>query len=72
METIGDAYMIVSGLPERNDQHAKEIIDMAFDMLDNIATILNPTTKVPLRIRVGMLQTYFLFFIIYVFRDRYF
>jgi hypothetical protein len=55
VETIGDAYMIVSGLPERNDQHAKEIIDMAFDMLDNIATILNPTTKVPLRIRVGMI-----------------
>jgi hypothetical protein len=45
--------MIVSGLPERNDSHATEIVEMAFDMLNNIATILNPTTKVPLKIRVG-------------------
>ena len=45
--------MVVSGLPERTDHHAVEIVDMAFDMLDNIATLLNPTNKVPMKIRVG-------------------
>ena len=48
--------MVVSGLPERTDHHATEIVDMAFDMFDNISTQLNPTTKVPMKIRVGKQQ----------------
>jgi class 3 adenylate cyclase len=36
VETIGDAYMIASGLPEKTSEHAVEIIEMAFDMLNCI------------------------------------
>ena len=54
VETIGDAYMVVSGLPERNNNHATEIIDMAFDMLNNISTLINPATNEPLKIRIGV------------------
>ena len=36
VETIGDAYMVASGLPEKTSDHAVEIIDMAFDMLNGI------------------------------------
>jgi guanylate cyclase 2F len=37
VETIGDSYMVAGGLPERNNEHAVEIIDMAFDMLNSIS-----------------------------------
>ncbi|CAF1038249.1 unnamed protein product [Rotaria magnacalcarata] len=53
VETIGDAYMLVSGLPERARNHAAEIIDMAFDMLDAIITVSNPTSNERLKIRIG-------------------
>ena len=45
--------MVVSGLPERTEKHAIEIVEMAFDMLNNIATLPNPTNNNPMKIRVG-------------------
>ncbi|KAI1292246.1 Guanylate cyclase 32E [Halotydeus destructor] len=37
VETIGDSYMVASGLPIRNgDQHAAEIASMALHLLDSI------------------------------------
>lgn len=53
VETIGDAYMVVSGLPERTNKHAEEIIEMGFDMLNGISTLENPATLEPMKIRVG-------------------
>jgi hypothetical protein len=46
--------MVVSGLPEKTNNHAVEIIEMGFDMLDAISTLLNPGTSEPMKIRVGM------------------
>merc|ERR1712080_649035 len=43
VETIGDAYMIVSGLPDRNgDQHAGEICTTALELMSGIATLQIP------------------------------
>jgi class 3 adenylate cyclase len=57
IKTIGDAYMVVSGLPwlvkPGDGTSAIQIVEMAFDMLDNIATLINPTNNRPMKIRVG-------------------
>jgi len=36
IKTIGDAYMVVAGIPEPSDDHAAAIARMALDMLDSL------------------------------------
>ena len=45
--------MIVSGAPERTPDHATEILDMAFEMLEQINLLRNPVTGKPMMIRIG-------------------
>jgi class 3 adenylate cyclase len=56
VETIGDAYMVVSGLPVRNgDRHAVEIAKMSTAILDNVNTFkIRHKPDVKLRARVGL------------------
>ncbi|ERL91754.1 hypothetical protein D910_09080 [Dendroctonus ponderosae] len=56
VETIGDAYMVVSGLPERNgDSHTREIGLMALAILDAVRsfTIAHQPDRV-LQLRIGI------------------
>lgn len=44
VETIGDAYMVVSGAPEKVGNHAERVCDMALDMVDAITDLKDPST----------------------------
>ncbi|XP_015418011.1 PREDICTED: retinal guanylyl cyclase 1, partial [Myotis davidii] len=56
VETIGDAYMVASGLPQRNGQrHAAEIANMALDILSAVGSFhMRHMPAVPVRIRIGL------------------
>ncbi|MBA4149210.1 MAG: response regulator [Verrucomicrobia bacterium] len=53
IKTIGDAYMIVGGLPTPRLDHAEAVADMALDMQNEIR-IFNSSHGTKLSIRIGM------------------
>ncbi|MEQ2266327.1 Retinal guanylyl cyclase 2 [Xenotaenia resolanae] len=56
VETIGDAYMVASGVPVPNDnRHASEIANMSLDILSAVGTFkMRHMPDVPVRIRIGL------------------
>ncbi|CAD5125101.1 DgyrCDS13346 [Dimorphilus gyrociliatus] len=56
IETIGDAYMVVSGLPKRNGKrHATEIADVALHLLDSVKEFkIRHRPEEQLKLRIGI------------------
>uniref|UniRef100_A0A8C7V1K3 Guanylate cyclase n=1 Tax=Oncorhynchus mykiss TaxID=8022 RepID=A0A8C7V1K3_ONCMY len=56
VETIGDAYMVASGLPKRNgNKHAAEIANMSLNILSSVGTFqMRHMPGIPVRIRIGI------------------
>uniref|UniRef100_A0AAX7U7S2 Guanylate cyclase n=1 Tax=Astatotilapia calliptera TaxID=8154 RepID=A0AAX7U7S2_ASTCA len=56
VETIGDAYMVVSGLPVRNGKlHAREIAGMSLALLEQVKTFkIRHRPNDQLRLRIGI------------------
>jgi class 3 adenylate cyclase len=53
IKTIGDAYMIVGGLPEARDDHAEAVARMALEMLATVE-LLSKTLDAPIALRIGI------------------
>lgn len=53
IKTIGDAYMVVGGLPIQREDHADAIANMALEMQDCIIRLSNEL-KTPFQIRIGI------------------
>ena len=54
VETIGDAYMLVSGVQDTSVDHARIVTEYALTVLKVIPLVLNPITQEPLKIRIGI------------------
>jgi len=50
VKTVGDCYMVVSGVPDRYADHAKEAVDVALDML----AVLKEIAQGAISMRVGV------------------
>jgi class 3 adenylate cyclase/HAMP domain-containing protein len=53
IKTIGDAYMAVAGLPTPFPDHARRLVDLALDMLDEVQSF-NREFGVSLALRIGV------------------
>ncbi|ULU13673.1 hypothetical protein L5515_002334 [Caenorhabditis briggsae] len=54
VETIGDAYMIVGGVPEHCENHAERVLNISIGMLMESKLVLSPITHKPIKIRLGV------------------
>jgi adenylate cyclase len=52
IKTIGDAYMVVGGLPEARVDHAEAVVAMALDMRDAVASVASEMGYA-LKVRIG-------------------
>jgi class 3 adenylate cyclase len=53
LKTIGDSYMIISGIPKEREDHAKQAVEASFDMLDYL-TRRNKNSPRRWRMRIGI------------------
>jgi adenylate cyclase len=53
IKTVGDAYMVVGGLPEPRPDHAQAVADMALAVRQEVARHLDPGGR-PLAARIGI------------------
>ncbi|XP_026158067.1 guanylate cyclase soluble subunit beta-2 [Mastacembelus armatus] len=54
VETIGDAYMVVGGVPVPTETHAHRVANFALAMRIAAREVTNPVTGKPIQIRVGI------------------
>jgi class 3 adenylate cyclase len=53
IKTIGDAYMVVGGLPEPRPNHTEAVAEMALAMREEVARRIDPSGR-PLQLRLGI------------------
>jgi class 3 adenylate cyclase len=53
VKTIGDAYMVVGGMPERSDDHAERVAAMALDLAGSVGRI-EAAARLGITFRIGI------------------
>ena len=53
VETIGDAYMVVGGIPSRVSDHATRVTSQAIDMVHLAREVAHPLTGAPVQVKRG-------------------
>lgn len=53
IKTLGDAYMVAGGLPERQAGHAVAVADMALAMIETVER-MDRDLSIPLQMRIGI------------------
>ncbi|KAE9417651.1 hypothetical protein Angca_008883, partial [Angiostrongylus cantonensis] len=54
VETVGDSYLTVCGVPEQIPEHAEIICHLAIGMLWEARSVVEPINKKPIEVRVGI------------------
>ncbi|XP_077520447.1 guanylate cyclase soluble subunit beta-1-like [Amblyomma americanum] len=54
VETIGDAYVVVAGVPDFVEDHADRLVAMGLDMITATKTVVNPVSGDPIQMRIGV------------------
>ncbi|OZC10940.1 adenylate/guanylate cyclase catalytic domain protein [Onchocerca flexuosa] len=54
VETIGDAYVVASGVPTQCFDHSERILNMAIGMQMEVKSVMRPGTEIPLELRIGI------------------
>lgn len=52
--SFANRLQVVSGAPEKEQNHAQKVCDMALDMIEAITDLKDPSTGQHLKIRVGV------------------
>jgi len=50
VETIGDAYVVVGGLPVSTERHADDVVSMAFGMVEVTEMVTSPADMKPIKV----------------------
>lgn len=59
VETIGDAYMVVGGVPVPTDTHAVRVANFALGMRVAAREVTNPITGKPIQVRMSYMNSRF-------------
>ncbi|KAL1431390.1 hypothetical protein MTO96_014242 [Rhipicephalus appendiculatus] len=54
VETIGDAYVVVAGVPDFVEDHADRLVAMGLDMITATKSVRNPVNGDPIQMRIGI------------------
>lgn len=58
VETIGDAYMVVGGVPVPTKTHAHKVVNFALGMRIAVREVTNPVIDKPIQVRILHFNAY--------------